>query len=206
MINSHYNLIFKETSGNVSLHLCNSNTVIREWFGGFAKLIWNQVSLKKKYLMSSLKLNKNQVYCFFRDVTCLYQSLNIKYNIDKDLSKYDFDKECYNMAESILLHIRLSSCHLSYDEVLGHLFSEFKTANFQNADKAFDLLIGNKLILLVITPDGYKYFDKNTNPHNHIYFIKHKKLVDSTQELTELMENVNCKKIINSNQSSLYIF
>ena len=206
MIENQYKVKLTNCSGEISLQLYKNTSLKREWFGDFAKIIWLQITKDIKVSYSSISLNNKQVCTLFRDITCLYMTLKLQLNIDKDLIKCNLSSSYHNIAESILLFIRINTCHKSHEDLLVFLFNEYKITESEAIEKALKLLIGNNLILSIITNDGYQFFDKNTQPHDHIYLKKHKKLIDSTTELTELMEKLDCLKIKENSLSSLYIY
>jgi hypothetical protein len=187
MNNTAFEVIIKKNKDQIVLQLNSRNQVIRKWYGAFAELINEKIVIKynnKKLNNHSTFLNKNQIHTFFTEITCLHQVVIYHFKIENDLSKITQDKILSNIAESLLLQIRINNVHLSYDVLLDYFLNEFPHYDVFHFDKTISLLTNNKLIQSISTEDGCLYFDKNIKPHNHIYFKQHKKLVDSTKELT----------------------
>lgn len=205
MKNINYQLKLYREKSQACLRLSNNNQVLRKWFGEFAELIFNQAVIKLKNV--NLKkdvayMDKMQVQTFFVEITCLYQRETYYYEIEKDLIKYNFPKENFNIAKSLLLQIRMNHNHPSYDDLLTYYFDEFNSFDYLAFDKTIKILIGNNLIQSIVTKDGSQYFDKNPQPHDHIYFKNYRKLVDCSYEISQFFKKLNDKNT--SDESNIF--
>lgn len=147
-------------------------------------MIFSQVLAKHKQHNSfAYPIKKNQIHAFFTEITCLYQTLLFQHKIDSDLKRNNFPDANFCIAESLLLQIRVNSNHSSYEDLLAYFLHEFNSFDVVIFNQTLNLLIENQLIQSIITDDGHQFLDKNTQPHKHIYFKKHQKLVDCSEEL-----------------------
>ncbi len=201
---SLYQLQLTNNTETCCLQLRKSNHVIRNWFGGFAELIWKKLILKNPSVVSEVSLNKIQVHNLYLVITCLYQRSIHKYKINQDLRDCDFSQESFIIAQSLLLQIRINHCHPSYDDLLAHYFDEYKDCNNTRFDKILNTLIANNLIQAIETDDDRQYYDKNITPHDHLYFKKQQKLVDCNTEIKNFLVGINCPKFIKKNHSILF--
>ena len=200
-----YKLILTISNNQSQLTLNRSNTIIRTWYGSFAQIIYNKVTIKNSGTKpETIHLQKNEIHVLFTEITCLYQTLIYQYKIDADLIKNNFPRECFIIAESLLLQIRLNSIHPSYDDLQGYFLDEFKHFDCLLFSQTINLLIGKNLIQSIITEDGQQFFDKNPQPHDHIYFKQHKKLVDCSKEISDIFLKIN--EIGNSRNLNANIF
>jgi len=187
-----YKLTLTEQSNQYQLNLIRSNLIIRTWYGSFAEYIYTHVLKQNKHLKSKeLQLKKRQIQNIFTEITCLYQNLLYQNKIESDLINHAIPKNCFCIAESLLLHIRINKIHPSYDDLLSFFLNEFKNCDWDLFNKTINLLVNTQLIQSIITADGLQYFDKNIQPHDHIYFSKHKKLVDCSDEIAVIFQNKN---------------
>jgi len=186
------------------LKLSSSNRMIRQWFGKFAELVWEKLITHKIASNKTVNLNKKQVHSFFTDITYLYQKLIFQYKIDQDLIKNKFPEKYFSIAQSLLLQIRINPCHPSFDDLLSHFLDEFSCCDQQIFERTLNLLIVNQLIQSIITEDGREFYDKNTNPHDHLYFKKQHKLVDCSEEIKQFLISIDCTQFSKKNQSKLF--
>ena len=185
---STYKITLNTNHGHTCLRLNNNLQVIRKWYGVFAELIFNKALNKSNKVMqnhNTVFLNKNEIHALFSEITCLYQMAIFHFNIEKDLSSSDFPTSYRNIAESLLLQIRINPIHQCYEALLSYFLDEFNYYDASEFDNVLKLLIGKNLIQSIITDDGQQFFDKNPIPHDHIYFKKHKKLVDCSKEIAD---------------------
>lgn len=200
-----YKLELINHHNQIQLKLSRSKTIIRTWYGSFAQIIFDKVMTP--YTVSekdSLFLSKNQVQLLFSEITCLYQRLICHHNINSDLNKNKISKEVFNVAESLLLQIRINSMHLSYEELQDYYLNEYSYFDLYLFNHTINLLIGKNLIQSIITEDGQQFFDKNLKPHNHIYFFQKKKLIDCSREIANIFSQSKLLKI--SKQNNMKIF
>lgn len=192
-----YKLILTDNNNQIQLRLSRSNTIIRTWFGDFANIIYKSV-IKKRNVINPVTLNlkKKELHSLFTEITILYQTLIHQYKIDSDLIKANFPAENLIIAQSILLQIRLNTNHLSLYDLQAYFLDEFKCFDFVLFKQTINVMIGKNLIQSIITEDGQQFFDKNPEPHDHLYFKKQKKLVDCSQEISEIL---SVKKEIKQN-------
>jgi len=185
---SKYKLILYKNHGNTYLQLSNNLHEIRKWNGVFAELIFDKALIKTNLPSksnSTIYLNKTQIQSFFADITGLYQMAMYHFNIEKDLSSNNFSAHYWNIAESLLLQVRINPIHQTYEALLSYFVNEFPNNDIKEFDNIIKLLIGKNLIQSIITEDGHQFFDKNTQPHDHIYFKQHNKLVDCSREIAD---------------------
>ncbi|MCB1603292.1 MAG: hypothetical protein R3F25_08600 [Gammaproteobacteria bacterium] len=191
-----YKIIFIKTHNTIKLSLESTKKVIRQWCGQFAELIFYQeFQGSNTHVKSTHTLQKNQVRKLFLNITCLHQKLIYKYNIDSDLRKIKIPKNLINIVKSLLLQIRINSSHSEYSELKNYYIDEFLNYNMGIFDDTLDILVANKLIQAIYTDDGKLFFDKNTQPHNHIYFSQYKKLVDCSTDMTDFFLKNNIMEI-----------
>jgi Fe2+ or Zn2+ uptake regulation protein len=209
MNNAKFKLTYTKNNDQVCLQLNSRNQMIRKWYGAFAKLINEKIVAKyknNKLDIHSTFLNKSQIHTFFTEITCLHQVVIYHFNIEKELSNIYQDKTVRNISESLLLQIRINNVHFSYDDLLDYFLNEFSQYDIYLFDKTINLLIKNKLIQSINTEDGYQYFDKNIQLHNHLYFKQHKKLVDCSKELTLFLSGINyIKKNTHTDTRIIYV-
>ena len=186
------------------LRLESSNRVIRQWFGKFAELVWKKLITHNTASNKTVNLNKKQVHSFFTDITYLYQKLIFQYKIDQDLIKNKFPDKYFSIAQSLLLQIRINPCHPSFDDLLSHYLDEFNCCNHNNFDNTLNLLIEYKLIQSILTEDGRQFYDKDTSPHDHLYFKQQHKLVDCSEEIKQFLIGINCTQFNKKNKSKLF--
>jgi hypothetical protein len=204
---TNFKLTFKKHNDQVCLQLNSRNQIIRKWYGAFAELINEKIMVNYEKTgkdKNEVFLYKCQIHTFFTEITCLHQLVLYHFKIEKDLSNIYQCKTIRNIAESLLLQIRINNAHLSYDNLLNYFYNEFPHNDILNFDKTISLLTSNNLIQSIITEDGCQYFDKNIQLHNHIYFKQHKKLVDSTQELTLFLSGIKYLSKIQQNDTRIF--
>lgn len=208
MNNKCYQLRLYKEKDQTCLLLSNKTQIVRKWCGTFAQLIFDKIIVQYKSINknhNTIFLCKEQIHGVFTKITCLYQKLNYVYKIDSDLNKCHFPKKYLNIAESLLLQIRINEQHPSYEDLLAHFLDEFSNYNYTKFDSTLTLLLKNRIIQLITTEDSKQYFDKNPVPHKHIYFRKHKKLVDCTNEMSVFLNNLNMTTLASSTNNIYYV-
>ena len=200
-----YQLNKVQNTEDFSLQLSFRNRIVREWSGEFARLIWKKTIRKFLLFDTKVELDKKQMHQFYVDLTCLYQQSIVEHSIDKDLIQHNVSSKLFSFAQSLLLKIRINKCHQSYDDMLSYYFGEFNHTNKVLFDQTLDFLINKKLIQSIHVVDDIRFFDKNINLHDHLYFKKQGKLVDCNSQLKKLLKSINCQPIINQDYSKLYI-
>ncbi|MFK8011247.1 MAG: hypothetical protein AB8B80_04345 [Marinicellaceae bacterium] len=205
MNTNYYELTIKETENQMFLEISLSHNVKRKWYGKFSEIIYHN-AIKKfnsfSYDQNSMKLTKQQMQLFFAEVTSIYQKAVFQLKIDKDLVKYKIPHHLWNTTEFILFQIRINSLHLSYENLLSFYLEEHNNFKVIEFEKSLDLLIEYNLIQNILTEDHQQFFDKNTQPHDHIYFKKYNKLIDCTIEMAQLLlkpQNIKVSHQVNSN-------
>jgi len=209
-----YTLELINQCNHIQLKLSRSNTVLRTWNGNFAQVIFDKIAEKHPSDDGLIYLSKFQIHSLFTEITCLYQSLIFHYKIETDLITNKFPQKFFNIAESLLLFIRINASHPSYEDLQSYYIDEYKHFDISCFSHTINLLIGKNLIQSIITNDGNQFFDKNPTPHEHIYFTQEKKLVDCTKEISNILfnkqqllsKNQNCKKIFYTNSEISHIF
>lgn len=183
-----YRLIYEKKSDSKKISLMKNQSVIRQWHGQFAEMIYiSESASENKHRWSMLELNKKQVHGLFINITYLHQKLLIKYEVETDIINQWFSCSIQEIAKSILLQIRMNPCHLSYDELLKYYIDEFHTYDMNLFNLTTQGLSESKLIQIIHTEEGKIFFDRNTRPHNHIYFKNQNKLIDCSSELANFL-------------------
>ena len=196
-MNNNYKLTLIKKSNQTCLQLRYKTQVVRNWYGRFAELIFsNTLNIKQAYTQNqhSLYFTKYQIQSLFTEITCLYQFINYQLKIDKDLVLENFPNKTCHVAEYLLFQIRINPIHMAHDDLLFYFLEEHNHYDISIFDKAINLLVGNNLIQMIITDDGEQFFDKNSKPHDHIYFKEHKTLVDCSSEISNMFSGI---KLVN---------
>lgn len=200
-----YKVQLTKNNNQIKLTLSCSKKNIRVWYGNIAQRIFNTISTKYRLTKDGIiYLKKKQIHALFTEITCLYQTILFQYKIDTDLIKNNIPRICFNIAESLLLQIRINTLHPSYEDLQAFFLDEFKDFDLILFNQTINLLIEKNLIQSIITDDGQQFFDKNIELHDHIYFKKHKKLVDCTKEIADFFSMT--KHINKSKQTCAKIF
>lgn len=207
-MNNKYNLTLSLKQGQTTVQLGNHSYLNRKWFGQFALHLFTKASnlTTEKISHNQLTLNKEQLQRLFIEITTIYQWGLIQFNIEKDLSKLSIPKYLMNICQSLLLMMRMNSSHQNYMHLQNYYIEEYRTLNCEALNQSLEFLVNNKLIQKIETEDHQTFFDKNPQPHNHIYFKKQQRLIDCNDECFDILSLANKAKFnldLRNNKSRL---
>ncbi len=207
MNTNSYKLSLKQHNNQTCLQLHQNGLQIRKWFGSFATMVFNRIIRKYstiKQSQTTAYLRKNQMHGLFTEVTCLYQQALCHYKVEQDLIKIKPPKNYCCIAESLLLHIRMNEIHPSHDDLLCFFLDVYQNRDYKIFSETITLLLNHNLIQVINTTCGKIFYDKNPEPHDHIYFKEHDKLVDCDNETSSFLESLTHVKIDTSDEANIY--
>ncbi len=108
------------------------------------------------------------------------------------------------LAQELLFQIRSHDLHHGEHQLLEHVLNKGLPGNEDSALQALSELDRQGLIQQISTADGQVFYDRNTEPHAHLYYPSQNRLIDCSEHCRQLFrdkaelispaERVNCQQ------------
>ena len=150
------------------IHL-KRNSPLRQWYGPIAKQLLNIESYNCKLNLTTggtktIQIDKQSAQWFLIEASFYHQKCMQQFHIVNDL-KIKSLEPTHELSE-LLLYIRMTIHHPSQDNL--HIFTDSHIPFSCDVERAIKSLMATKLIQKIEFLH-FKFYDKNPNPHDHIF-------------------------------------